>query len=171
MAARNYACPEFDSCAVGRGNDPEIGEAPKAELLLTPEQEAPDQKRPLCRCDDCPYLLARSEFVGPAVETILALHQGQRGLIHTVSYHRSILLRACCNASRLVFHSANNYDAAIKQFDSVSDAVFCSPRALEGLDLRYDRCRFIIFIKIPCPPDWQPTDQPTNGLFQVMVCP
>jgi Type III restriction enzyme, res subunit len=58
MFARNYDCPNFDSCAIGRGNDSETGEAPKAELLLTPVEPP----RPLCRCDDCPYLLAKSEF-------------------------------------------------------------------------------------------------------------
>jgi ATP-dependent DNA helicase DinG len=92
---------------------------------------------------------AVSKAIGPAIESILSLHPGQRGLIHTVSYGRSTLLENSCDSSRLLFHSPDNYDEILRQFDSIPDAVFCSPRSLEGLDLRYDRCRFIIFIKLP----------------------
>jgi ATP-dependent DNA helicase DinG len=87
--------------------------------------------------------------LGHAVSSILSLHSNQRGLIHTVSYPRGDLLKTYCQSSRLIFHSPEDYNDALRRFDSIPDAVFCSPRALEGLDLRDDRCRFIVFIKLP----------------------
>jgi Rad3-related DNA helicase len=58
-SSKNYDCPEFMNCAAGRGQE---DETPKAELLISDTSHQPPEKKRLCRCDDCPYLIARTEF-------------------------------------------------------------------------------------------------------------
>jgi Rad3-related DNA helicase len=92
--------------------------------------------------------------VGPelasCVEHILALHPTQRGLIHSVSYARTQLLLEWTTNSRVFGQAADqNFDSAIEHLVTTPGAVFVSPRALEGVDLRADRSEFQMFIKLP----------------------
>jgi Rad3-related DNA helicase len=51
----------------------------------------------------------------------------------------------------LIFHAQGDFDEQFALFAATPGSVFCSPRALEGLDLHGDACEFVVFIKIPFP--------------------
>jgi Rad3-related DNA helicase len=92
--------------------------------------------------------------VGPelarCVEHILSLHPTQRGLIHSVSYERTQLLLEWVTNSRLFGHASDEvFNKAVQRLITTPAAVFVSPRALEGIDLKGNRSEFQIFIKLP----------------------
>jgi len=82
------------------------------------------------------------------IEDILDKHQGQRGVIHCVSYKLANTLKQV-KSDRLIFHTNKDKDEAIDLFKLRDDAVLVSPSSTRGLDLKDDLCRFIIFLKCP----------------------
>jgi Rad3-related DNA helicase len=90
-----------------------------------------------------------------AVEHILSLHPGQRGLIHCVSYERGAFLEEILGRhnKRLRFHGrgAKDFDYACQLHRQTPGSVLVSARALEGIDFKGDASEFQIFLKIPYP--------------------
>jgi len=88
-----------------------------------------------------------------AIDTILELHRGDKGILHTVSYK---LLKKIVAASRhngrILTHDYKNREEVIRRFkESKRNPVLASPSIGIGLDLPDDESRFCIIAKVP----WQ----------------
>lgn len=86
-----------------------------------------------------------------AVDSILERHEGQKGVLHTVSYKlRDLILENTIYPDRFIYHDWKNRDEIIKQFkNSPGDFVLISPSVSIGLDLPDDQGRFNIIAKVP----------------------
>ena len=89
----------------------------------------------------------------PQPETIrkevLGLIEQERGkgIIHTVNYSLAELLKDL--HPRLIFHSSHDRDKQFKRFLKSADGIWVSPSSIRGIDLPYDLCRWILFLKAP----------------------
>lgn len=87
-----------------------------------------------------------------AIERILKLvdhHKGQRGLIHTGNFEVMNLIKNRYNPRILTYSNSAEKEDIIKLLQSKPDAVVCGPSLIEGVDLKDDLCRFMIFAKVP----------------------
>mgnify|MGYP001161513330 CR=1 FL=1 len=74
-------------------------------------------------------------------------HEKGKGIIHTVSYSLTEILKNL--HPRLIFHNSHNRDKMFKKFLKSQDGIWVSPSSIRGIDLPYDLCRWILFIKCP----------------------
>lgn len=91
------------------------------------------------------------------VDTIIEMAIDQRagnGLIHTASYERNTeLVKALRYAPTVITHERDSRDFAaqftrfVEKGDRGEFAVFCSPRAQEGINLPDHRCRWQLILK------------------------
>lgn len=87
-----------------------------------------------------------------SVQTILAEHSGQKGIIHTHTYATAKYLVERDKTGRLVVHDSKNRVTMLRQHEAaLNDSVIVSPSFTEGIDLRDDLSRFQIICKIPYP--------------------
>ena len=86
-----------------------------------------------------------------AIDQILEKHEGEKGVIHCVSYKlRDTILENSRHAERLVTHNNRDREEVINSFKSSSeDDVLLSPSVAIGLDLPDDQGRFAIIAKLP----------------------
>lgn len=79
----------------------------------------------------------------------------RKGLIHAVSYQRrNLILRNSVNRDRLITHESGQQETALARFIQLPERqgpIFLSPSATQGLDLAHDKCRYIIWAKVPFP--------------------
>lgn len=88
----------------------------------------------------------------PQIEKILKMHEGEKGLIHTVSYRVALFIQKNIPNKRLVFHNSQTREAQFNSFrESSAPLVLVSPSMERGVDLPQDDCRFIIVCKVPYP--------------------
>lgn len=86
------------------------------------------------------------------VETILDLHENEKGIIHVHNYKIASYLVANLKSKRILTHSSSNRDAILKQhIESKTPTVLLSPSMAEGVDLKDDLSRFQVICKIPFP--------------------
>jgi len=87
------------------------------------------------------------------VDRIIEARPDVKGVIHTVSYARAEQLCASSrNATRFITHGRGGFERAVLAFISdTGNSILVSPVAMEGLDLKDDRCRFQIILKLPFP--------------------
>lgn len=85
------------------------------------------------------------------IDKILDRHSGQRGIIHTGSHQfTERLYQSSNNQDRLLpYKTSAEKNAALEMMASSDDMVVIGPSLLEGLDLKDDMTRFVIFLKTP----------------------
>ncbi|MCK9598322.1 MAG: DEAD/DEAH box helicase family protein [Sphaerochaeta sp.] len=94
----------------------------------------------------------QADLIVRMVDSLVDKHRGEKGLIHTVSYDLTRLIRSRShNLDRLVFHegAADRVEKLQYMIDSDQDLVLVSPSFSRGLDLFGDRARFQILCKLP----------------------
>lgn len=84
------------------------------------------------------------------IEQIVDEHEGERGIIHTVSWKLNRLIMDMDNP-RFITHNNGEWpkEDAIARFLDTPGAVFVSPSSMRGMDLPDDACRFSIICKAP----------------------
>lgn len=86
------------------------------------------------------------------IEDILANHENEKGIIHTVSSECMCFIMDNVKSDRLIAHNTKNRSEVLEEFKRSDDAlVLVSPSMDEGVDLPGDECRFQIVYKIPYP--------------------
>lgn len=91
-----------------------------------------------------------------AVARVVALHPGERVLVHSVSYDLSAYLcgrleQAGLGRPVLTYRSARERDAIVARYRATPGAVLVAPSLDRGVDLRDDDCRVVIVAKLPFP--------------------
>lgn len=81
-----------------------------------------------------------------AVTKIVQENSG-KGLIHTVNYYLAKLIEPI--SERMIVHSGKDRKAKFNQFVETDGAIWVSPSSTRGLDLPYDMCEWIIWLKAP----------------------
>jgi len=89
-----------------------------------------------------------------AIKIILDWHKGERGLLHTVSYKLCKDIMEGVGSDRLITHDSSNRKEIMGDFQDEynslrKDAVLVSPSAERGISLDGEKCKFIIFAKMP----------------------
>ena len=74
-----------------------------------------------------------------------------KGLIHTYNYKIAKYLQENLKSPRLLIQTPDtNKDRLVREhFESDKPSILCGPGFSEGLDLKYNLCRFIYFCKMP----------------------
>ena len=86
------------------------------------------------------------------IEDILANHENEKGIIHSVSSECMGFIMSNVKSNRLIAHNTKNRSEVLEEFKKSDDAlVLVSPSMDEGVDLPGDECRFQIVYKIPYP--------------------
>lgn len=83
------------------------------------------------------------------VEQILAHHPDERGVIHTGNYEFMNALKQLQNPRMLFYENAGQKPEMMRKLQLSKNAVICGPSLLEGVDLKDDLSRFMIFMKVP----------------------
>ena len=88
-----------------------------------------------------------------AIQSICEAHEGERVLIHAVSYDLTRLLASHINTKRTVLYytSARERAKVLAQFRSTPNAMLIAPSLDRGVDLAGDECRVIVIAKVPFP--------------------
>lgn len=81
-----------------------------------------------------------------AVKEILEKEKG-RGIIHSVSYELTKMMEKV--SDRIIVHGKNDRKDKFEEFMNIEGAVWVSPSSTRGLDLPYDLCEFVIWLKAP----------------------
>lgn len=85
--------------------------------------------------------------VKEAVQKIMAEQPG-RGVIHTVSYQLAKLIESI-GSDRIISHTSDNKRRMFERFKDTDGAIWISPSSTRGLDLPYDLCEWIVWLKAP----------------------
>jgi len=90
------------------------------------------------------------ETYGKVREAVVKIMDEQkgRGIIHTVSYQLAEIIGKL-NSGRLVLHSAGNKKDMFEYFKKKDGAIWVSPSSTRGLDLPYDMCEWVVWLKAP----------------------
>jgi ATP-dependent DNA helicase DinG len=95
------------------------------------------------------------ESIARAVDAIMDHHAGQRGVIHTTSYHQVNYIMqhvSESNQMRLVTTEGSRERSTLLQIHGSTDAsVLISPSLYQGVDLKDDLSRFQVVVKVPYP--------------------
>ena len=85
------------------------------------------------------------------IDKIIKRHAGQKGVIHTGSHNfTEKLYNLSENQDRLLpYKTSAEKVLALAEMDASYDKVVIGPSLLEGLDLKDDMARFVVFLKIP----------------------
>lgn len=87
------------------------------------------------------------------IKKVMAVFPDEKGLIHAPSYHAGLTLyNALRDTSRVVIHDKDNFSQELLKFyESDKPLVFISPTCQQGVDLKGDRSRFQIILRVPYP--------------------
>jgi len=80
---------------------------------------------------------------------ILEAHPNERGLIHTGNYEIMKAIEAMRHPRIKTYYGSAEKEEMIKLLGSQTNAVVCGPSLVEGVDLKDDLCRFMVFAKVP----------------------
>jgi len=85
------------------------------------------------------------------IDKIINRHSGQKGIIHTGSHQfTEKLYNMSEHQDRLLpYKTSPEKNAALAMMDASKDKIAIGPSLLEGLDLKDDEARFVIFLKVP----------------------
>ena len=79
-------------------------------------------------------------------------HDGEKGLIHTASYARAEkLVDSLPSGMAMVDERGVDSDEMVEKWQNSNKQILCSPSMTEGVDLKYDKCRWQVMLKIPYP--------------------
>lgn len=83
------------------------------------------------------------------IKKILDIHKGEKGVCHTVSYKLAKQIHDGINSPRLIIHTPFDRQDVIDEFiENDDDSVLLSPSVERGVNLPYDKCRFVICAKM-----------------------
>lgn len=86
------------------------------------------------------------------VKMIAQENPGENGLIHTASYDRAEKLVDDLPAGMAIQDEGKrDKEKLIEDWQKSSAQIVCSPSMMEGVDLKYDICRWQILLKVPYP--------------------
>jgi ATP-dependent DNA helicase DinG len=95
------------------------------------------------------------EAITEAVDEIMARHAGERGIIHTTSYHQTRYIMdhvSQLNKARLSSsEGVSSRSALIRAHGANDESVLISPSLYQGVDLKDELSRFQILVKVPYP--------------------
>lgn len=85
------------------------------------------------------------------VHTIMDKCSDVRGLIHSPSYYMSDQIAHALHSDRIITHKPETFISKLDYFlnESKPNSVFISPVCQQGVDLKDDRARFQIIVRIP----------------------
>ena len=84
------------------------------------------------------------------IEEIAASHNGENGLIHTVSYDRAEKLSEAMGGSNTIVQDDEKDKAeVIEHWQSSDKDILLSPSMMEGVDLHGELCRWQVLMKAP----------------------
>jgi ATP-dependent DNA helicase DinG len=84
------------------------------------------------------------------IEEISSYHEGEKGLIHSVSYPRAEEVGDSLGTDNLIVDVQDNEsDAMIDRWQKSDKDIMVSPRMSEGVDLHGDLCRWQVLLKTP----------------------
>ena len=93
--------------------------------------------------------------IAGAVDAIMDRHAGERGVIHTTSYHQVNFIMqhvSESNRARLVTTEGSSERSTLLRIHSSTDAsVLISPSLYQGVDLKDEMSRFQVVVKVPYP--------------------
>lgn len=94
--------------------------------------------------------------IAQGVAKILDAHQGERILVHTVSYDLTTQLRSMLSGlgyspRLLTYTNAREREEALAAYKRRTDSVLIAPSLDRGVDLPDDLCRVIVIAKVPFP--------------------
>lgn len=100
-----------------------------------------------------PHAIKQTEMgdVLNSIEAIVKQHEGERGLIHTVSYRLANQIVNALKSTRVMTHTNQDREIVLRDFRKTPGAILVSPSMTTGVDLPYDLCRFQIICKLPFP--------------------
>lgn len=86
-----------------------------------------------------------------AIKADLDEFSNHKGLIHTFNYKIANYIAENINDDRLIVQTpgTSKYDLLDRHVNSTQPTVLVGPGFAEGVDLKYELCRFIIFCKMP----------------------
>lgn len=77
-------------------------------------------------------------------------HQGENGLLHTVSYDRAERVAQALGYDNVIVHDdEKSADKMIEEWQQSSADILASPAMTEGVDLHGDLCRWQALLKVP----------------------
>lgn len=131
----------------------------RAEFVKVAESSFPVENRRVYAMDivhlSRASMDASLESIAKAVDEIMDAHAGQRGVVHTTSYHqtRSIInLVSERNRARLVTTEGVRARSELLHTHGATEAsVLISPSLYQGVDLKDDLSRFQVIVKVPYP--------------------
>lgn len=101
------------------------------------------------------YLEANLPWLNKKINEILENHQNQNGIIHTVSYALTLKIYNNLNKKNrkrvLIYNGTEEKRQILDQLKRNKNIILMGPSLLEGLDLKDELSRFIIFAKTPYP--------------------
>lgn len=88
-----------------------------------------------------------------SIRRAMKVYHNVRGLIHAPSYEIARRLHQSLLDERLITHTPENFTEVLNYFleDSPPNTVLISPTCQQGIDLKYDRARFQIILRVPYP--------------------
>jgi len=92
----------------------------------------------------------RPDIIGK-IRELSRVHEGEKGLIHTASYKRANELADALGTRAMVHDRELDAEEQIKKWQESNVQILCSPSMMEGVDLKYDMCRWQVLLKIPYP--------------------
>jgi hypothetical protein len=142
------------SATLSREDLADIGLDKKYTAWLSAPSRIPKERRPLVY-SPCAYpVYDRPEEIPKLAEGILDVahyHSGEKGLVH-VTYAMSALLRPLLSKdTRFIFHTKENKLAAFNRWQATPDGILLASGMHEGVDLKYDMCRWQIIAKAVWP--------------------
>ena len=88
-----------------------------------------------------------------AIKRAMAIYHNVRGLIHAPSYEVAHRIQRALESDRILSHTPETFKSVLEYFQDSSEgnAILISPTCYQGIDLKYDRARFQIIIRVPYP--------------------
>jgi ATP-dependent DNA helicase DinG len=83
------------------------------------------------------------------IREIHSHHQGERGLIHTVSYPRAKRVAESLDCDVILDEKEKDTEALITKWQNSDTDIMLSPTMMQGVDLHTDRCRWQVLLKAP----------------------
>jgi len=83
------------------------------------------------------------------IQKIIDSHPNERGLVHTGNYELMRALKELHHPRIITYANSAEKSEIVRLLNSKPNAVICGPSLVEGVDLKDDLCRFMIFMKVP----------------------
>ena len=115
---------------------------------LFPPERRPIVALPVCKFD-LKHQKENASLIASVCKKIIEHHENEKGIIFVPGYRYYDYFKGM---DRVIFLEESKRDEILKQWmESDDDKVLVGVKLEEGLDLKYDLCRFAIIVKAPFP--------------------